>query len=210
MAKQRNRRLVKNRTLFIFNVTLLIMKPILNFLTAAICFLLFLQGCKKNPDNVSVTTEYPEFSFAYNGQTYSGMSYCELPMDGGSRLEGIVINNEALFGGKIYYYSQAFNPLQPFNNCAFLQPTGTLIVKNLPGCLLTNANGSPIDFSQVFIYQSGSINTAYSNCKHKKDPFTNVEYDECTVTGSFSLVIGNNAGQTKNITGSFKFPGIRK
>lgn len=177
------------------------MKSMLNFLTPAICFLLFLPGCKKNPDIVQVATESPEFSFTYNGQTYTGMSNCLL-LTSGDRLEGFAINKEDVFGGKIYYYSQP-------TNCAFLQPSGTLIAKNFPGCTLTNADGSPIDLSRVFIYQSGSINTTYSNCKHKKDPFTNIEYNECIVTGSFSLAVGNNAGQIKNITGSFKFLGIR-
>jgi hypothetical protein len=187
------------------------MKQVLRFLCAVICIIFTLPGCKKNSTDFPAVTEQLEFSFTYNGQTYSGMNYCALPMDGGSRLEGIIIiNKEDIFGGKIYYYSNAFSSLNPFNNCAFLQPTGTLIAKNLPGCLLTNSNGSPIDSSRVFIYNSGAINTTYSNCKHKIDPFVNIGYDECTVTGSFSLVIGNNSGQTKNITGSFKFPNIRR
>ncbi|MBL0271508.1 MAG: hypothetical protein IPQ06_00190 [Chitinophagaceae bacterium] len=173
-------------------------------------FIILVQSCKKQAADVPAATEYPEFSFTYNGQTYSGMNNCELLMDNGSRLEGIGINKEDVFGGKIFFYSQAFNPSAPFNNCAFLQPTGTLIVKNLPGCLLTNFNGSPIDSSRVFIYNSGSISTAYTNCKLKTDPFTNIQYEECRVTGSFSLVIGNNSGQTKKITGSFKFLNIRK
>lgn len=168
-----------------------------------IALMFFLAACKKDSYNSPVIVEHPEFSFTYNGQTYSGMNYCALMLNQASRLEGIIINKEDVFGGKIYCY---FQP----SLCVYLQPTGTLIAPNRPDCLLRNANGGPIDSSQVFIYRSGSINTAYSNCQHKTDIFTNIEYDECTATGSFSLVIGNNSGQTKNITGTFKFLGMRR
>lgn len=180
--------------------------PRLFFLLSGIFFLLQLTNCNKHSTDTPPAAEQPEFSFTYNGQTYSGMNYCAVMLDGGSRLEGVHILKEDILGGKIIYYTQP--------GCAYLQPTGTLISPNMPGCLLTNYGGSIIDSSRVFIYRSGSINLSYSNCVHKKYP--NIifggffEYDECTVTGDFSLLLGNNSGQTKSITGLFKFVGIRR
>ena len=58
-------------------------------------------------------------------------------------------------------------------------------------------------------------NYSYSGCKHKKayEPIAGIqiEYDECAVTGTFSVTLANYFNETIVITnGSFTFYQVRK
>ncbi len=154
-----------------------------------------LTGCKKNSGH-----EMWEFSFTYNGQTYTGAEYGS-PREFRGDILGIEIRKPDVLGGVVRFIWA--------NNCAILEPTGMDISFNENSCAFYTT-GSPVDSSKIFTYSSGSGNTTATNCKTKRDRLNRVDYTTCTISGSFSLVLINNAGLTKRITGTFKDPDVIK
>jgi hypothetical protein len=162
----------------------------------SIIYLVFLAqfaGCKKDSGR-----DMWEFSFTYNGQTYTGAEYGS-PMEGQGDIVGIEIRKPDILGGTVKF--------SWVNNCAFLEPTGMDISVNYNTCAFFVMSGT-VDSSKIFTYSSGSGNTTATNCKTKTDRLFNVTYTTCTISGSFSLVLINNAGLTKRITGTFKDPDV--
>ncbi len=152
-----------------------------------------LSGCKKHSGH-----EMWEFSFAYNGQTYTGAEYGS-PIEYQGDIIGIEIRKPDVLGGIVRFIW--------VNNCAILEPTGMDISFNANSCAFY-ITGTSVDSSKIFTYSSGSGNTTAANCKTKTDRLFNVTYTTCTVSGSFSLVLINNAGVTKSLTGTFKDPDV--
>ena len=165
-----------------------------------------LFSCSKQRDD-DVQNKDPKFSFEFNGTKYNGPNIGGIIIYNGT-MDGVFITREDLFGGTINFYRNS----SMSNDCAYLTPTGQQFVLQQPGCILNN--GNPIDSVLVFLYRSGSINYSTSNCTRKRVPDLvfggYLEYDECDVTGTFSLTLGNKNNQTIVITnGSFTFYGVR-
>ena len=161
----------------------------------SIVFLAFisqLAGCKKDSAG-----NMWEFSFTYNGQTYSNRDYGSPLVDQGD-VVGIEIRKPDVLGGTVRFIWR--------NNCAFLEPTGLDISFNYNSCDFFP--GTLVDSSKIYRYSAGSGTTAASNCETKRDRLNGVNYTACTISGSFSLVLINNAGDTKSIIGSFKDPDV--
>lgn len=165
-------------------------------LSLSIIFLIFLTqltSCKKD-----LGREMWEFSFTYNGQTYTNPEYGS-PIHGLGDIAGIEIRNPDVLGGTVRFIWAT--------NCAYLQPTGMDISFNDNTCTFLVMGGA-VDSSKIFTYSSGSKNYTVTNCKTKKDPLNGGTYNTCTISGSFSVVLINNAGLTKSITGIFKEPDV--
>ncbi len=156
--------------------------------------LMQLAGCKKDSGH-----EMWEFSFTYDGQTYNNRDYGS-PVEFQGNVIGIEIHKPDVFGGVVKFIWT--------DTCAFLEPTGMDIFFNYNSCDFVSA--TPVDSSRIYRYSSGSGSSAASNCKTKTDRLFNVTYTKCTISGTFSLVLINNAGDTKSITGSFKDPDVRQ
>lgn len=152
-----------------------------------------LTGCKKETG-----AGMWEFSFTYNGQTYTGSEYGS-PMEAQGDIVGMEIRKPDVLGGTVKF--------SWLNNCAFLEPTGMDIAFNYNTCAFF-VTGGTVDSSKIFTYSTGSGNTTATNCKNKRDRLNGVDYTTCTISGSFSLVLINNAGVTKSITGTFKDPDV--
>jgi hypothetical protein len=155
-------------------------------------FMIQFTGCKKYPG-----VEMWEFSFTYDGKTYNNSEYGS-PVEYQGDIVGIEIRKPDVLGGVVRF--------EWTNNCAFLEPTGMEIFFNYNTCTFFTATS--VDSSKIFTYASGSASTTASGCKTRHDPFNGVDYTVCTVSGSFSLVLVNNAGITRSITGSFKDPDV--
>lgn len=165
------------------------------------------MACKKDETNAE---QWPDsFSFKYNGITYNGLNNGGMTGNGRSGpVEYIFIKLPGSLNNTIYYYTYQ-------QGCAYMIPN------SMAGLGLTYANcqfssnSGPIDSAQVYFYRSGSISYTVSNCVHIKKillqaPGT-IEYDECTVTGNFNIILGNNNNQTIKITdGAFTFHKVRK
>jgi hypothetical protein len=168
------------------------------FISLIIVLQLSLPGCKKS----SFSNDQPEFSFTYNGNTYNNPAYGRPAMNGSSFL-GIIIDKPDVLGGVVSFY---------FNYCSFLDPGSPVLWIDYSNCNIRNGNGSPIDSSVVFLYRSGSYNRYNKHCKQVTgfDLFTGATstWTSCTDYGDFTLVLGNNAGLTKTISGHYSFPGI--
>ena len=141
-----------------------------------------------------------EFSFTYNGQTYTNPDYGS-PIEGQRDIAGIEIRKPDVLGGIVRFIWST--------NCAYLQPTGMDISYNDNTCTFF-VMGAAVDSSRIFTYGSGSKNYTITNCKTKKDWLNGGTYNTCTISGSFSLVLINNAGLTKSITGTFKDPDVMR
>ena len=151
-------------------------------------------GCRKFSEDNSW-----EFSFTYNGQTYKGSEFGS-PRELQGDVVGIEIHKPDVLGGVVKFIW--------INNCAILEPAGMDISFNFNSCAFYSP--TPVDSSKIFTYSSGSGNTVASDCENKHEPIFNVDYTTCTISGSFSLVLVNNAGDTKTITGSFKDPNVKQ
>jgi hypothetical protein len=158
----------------------------------SITFLLLiclLTSCKKSSSTGNV-----EFSFNYNGRTYDNVAD-GAPIVSNGDIIGIEIRKPDVFGGVLRFFWN--------NNCAYIIPSGTDIFYDDNTCKFNSAR--PIDSSRLYIYHSGGKqNYTISNCQQKDDAFTGAIYETCTVSGSFALVLINNAGNTKSIMGTFK------
>jgi len=177
------------------------MKNELSILLLSCFSLLLLIHCRKE----SVVTDSPEniLTYQYSGQNYTDTGSAILDPD--NKIQGIEFRNSSVFGGIIFFYSLPAN-------CAFLVPDNSSYML-LAGCRLSFAD--PVDSSKIYYYRSGAINYSYSNCKHKivHDLVTGIhaEYDECSVTGTFSLTLGNKNNEKIAVTnGSFVFKDVRK
>lgn len=162
-------------------------------------FLVLLTGCKKNPD----TTKLWEFSFTYNGQTYTNPDYGS-PIEIDGEVIGLEIRKPEVLGGVVHFIWR--NSLT--DNCAYILPTGMDILYNDNTCTFSSSGG-PVDSSLIYSYQSGGKqNYTVSNCRDKKDLFSGTVLHICAISGSFSLEIMNNRGIVKKITGTFKDPEV--
>jgi hypothetical protein len=161
--------------------------------TLSLAFLVIIPftGCIK-----SLEREKFEFSFTYDGRTYTNPDDGYVDVSGGV-VHGIEIRKHDVLSGIIRFSWS--------NNCAFLEPTGTLISFNYNFCEMTTSGN--VDTSRIFRYSSGSGNYNFTTCKEKKW-LDGTIYHECTVIGSFSLVLVNDVGETKTITGTFKDPAV--
>ena len=146
-----------------------------------------------------------DLSFVYNGQTYSGNINGGPILDNYYRFSGIEIHS--VFPGVLKYL------IVP-SGCAYLIPQGPYIPV---GSDCIPQPGDPADSSKVYSYRSGSINYSFSNCKHKvgydsgPGGVGRFEYDECLVTGTFSLTLANKNNEIIEIkNGSFTFYPVRK
>jgi hypothetical protein len=144
-------------------------------------------SCKKSNDNPSI---FRQCSFEYQGQVYNCSDEQWSIIERDEVVAGIIINRPDLFGGTIRYED---------HDCAFLIPAGDSILVN-PGCMLTYDDGSNIDSSKVYLYQSGTLNYTTSNCKEGKMLFIGgyIYYDVCDVEGNFTLNLVND--QNEDIT----------
>lgn len=159
-------------------------------------FITILPGCKKSstPSNAAAVST---FSFTYNGHTYAEQD-CGVPIEFGGEVIGVEIRRPDVLGGLVRFIW----PNSQIGTCAYIVPTGTDITYLDNSC--TYGSSGPIDSSLIYSYSSGDKqNYSVSNCKKKKDLFSGSYYTVCTISGDFSLVLINNAGLTKKITGSF-------
>ena len=139
-----------------------------------------------------------EFSFDYNGRTYTNPDYGS-PIELNGEIIGVEIRKPDVLGGLVRFIWT--------NNCAYIIPTGMDITYNDNSCIFFSAG--PVDASLIYSYNSGGKqNYTISNCKDKKDPFTGATFTSCTISGAFSLVLINTAGVIKKITGTFKDPDV--
>jgi hypothetical protein len=162
-------------------------------------------SCKKN--NISGSEQRKDqFSFVYNGTTYN-YSITNNVADAGvfkrsDHTPGIMIDMPTIFGGRIFF-------TQP--TCAYLEPGNTEVYDNYPKCQLSvknsYGNAELIDSTQVYIYQSGSLNISFSNCvmKTETDLFTGDanQYEKCLASGTFDLVLVNKIKITNGIVNQF-------
>jgi len=147
-----------------------------------------------------------DLSFQYNGQTYSSNTVGGPILDNYYRFIGFEIRDSVLPGVLSY---QIFP-----SGCAYLIPQG-LFFSLRADCIPEPLD--PADSSKVYLYRSGSVSYSFSNCKHKKAYDSGpggagrVEYDECVVSGTFSLTLGNGNNEIIEIkNGSFTFYPVRK
>jgi len=155
-----------------------------------------LAGCKKN----SSVKEKNEITFTYNGQTYTNIDTFKL-FGGYSNFLGFEFYSHAVLGGKLHY-SWITNPSGTTTyECAYIEPTGLDIFNDNTCTFFTG--GTPVDSSKIYTYISGSKNFTFPDCK--TETFLGQSTTYCTISGNFTLVLANNAGLTKTITGTFKF-----
>jgi len=157
------------------------------FSILSLYLLVFSTACEKiSPDPPTDG----KLSFTYNGTQYV------LPYQQGWDFiySGIIIVRPDIFKGDILF---------PYSNCAYLDPNHA--VQLSPNCQLTS-QGSPIDSVNVYIYQSGSMNISYKNCKDKSgnDPGPGGAgrfiYELCDIDGTFDLILKNKENKTITIT----------
>jgi len=162
----------------------------------------WISSCKKsgNSDN-SVPGG---LRYEFEGQTYDGSNGTWGLFYNGTNVFGIRITRSDLFGGELIFKEP---------DCAYLNQDNASLVED-PGCILSYEDGTPIDSSQVYLYQSGVFSVNTSNCEHiqKHDPYTGEYYyvDECDLSGNFNVTLVNNQGdiiEIKNgvLTGKFQF-----
>ena len=161
-----------------------------------------LCSCKKSGGSENSVPGGLQYEF--EGQTYNSLNVSWTPLYDGTKVYGISITRYDLFGGEIVFKE---------TGCAYLNPHNVELSED-PGCILSYTDGSPIDSSLVYLYQSGVFNVTTSNRKQisKHDPFTGEYYsvDECDVYGNFNVTLINNRGdiiEIKNgvLNGKFQF-----
>jgi hypothetical protein len=176
------------------------MKRIMSALFYTAILLTLYPGCSKNDE----TNEYQnKFSFRYKGKTYKDVNNGGIIISNG--FAGITIQKPDITGGYVWFYSPG--------NCAFQIPVQPTTFTS-SGCLPDDLATMNIDPSQIYYYSSGSINYSYSACVKKRTPDAVfggwLEYEECTVSGSFALTLKNNFNQEIVITdGSFLFQRVK-
>lgn len=164
----------------------------------AIAVILAVCSCKKDSENAPANI----FTFEYQGVVYNAgvnngtLNAAAIPTPGGP---GVFIDIPSVFGGAIEFVS---------NGCAYLQPGGKAFTVTQPGCQLSNkddfGNTTPIDSVAVYLFQSGTLNISFSECKVKSstDPWTGAthQYQVCRAKGSFELTLINKNQQQIKIT----------
>ena len=170
------------------------------FSTGLVCLIAtcFLSSCKKSGDTSDNSVPATGLSYQYQGKTYDGSDGNWGLIFSGTDVIGITINRFDLFGGEVVFRSP---------DCAYLDPDPESIRVNT-GCFLTYNDGTTIDSSVVYLYQSGSFNSTTSNCGQKQvyDIFTGeyVTVHQCDIKGTFDLTLVNNNGDIIEIkNGSF-------
>jgi hypothetical protein len=155
---------------------------------AGIIFIFILTDCKKSSPGHTVTDN--TFSFSYNGTQYA---LAPLSNEYGVDSTTISITKLDIFSAPIYY---------KIPDCAYYVTDNSMV--NVSGdCQLTNGSGLPIDSAAVYIYQSGSLNVAYSNCSSVSlvdfsGHYVTAQY--CDMAGSFNLVLKNNENKLITIS----------
>jgi len=166
-------------------------------------FVLFLIHCGKEHEP---RPQQNDMSFQYNGQTYSGNTIGYPILDNSYVFRGIEIRGSVLPGFLTYSIFSS--------DCAYLVPQG-LFYSLGADCRPEPMN--PADSSKVYFYRAGSLNYSFYDCEHKEGylpgpgPAGRVEYDECVVSGTFSLTLANKNNEVIEIkNGSFTFYPVRK
>ena len=169
------------------------------FVTTLLAVICFLIGCRKN--EVRHQEEMDTFSFVYNGQTYQSTIRNNTTDAAATKSHGkisVSIDMENVFHGRIYFEE---------GNCAFFAPWFTNIQKGQDCQLfIINPVGSPepVDSSEVYLYQSGTLNASASNCETRAgtDFVTGYPYSITmyAIKGTFDLILVNKNGQTIQIT----------
>ena len=151
-----------------------------------------LSSCKKSGSSGNDNPGTP-LSYKYHGTMYDGSDGNWGIINAGTTVVGVTINRPDLFGGTIAFKSP---------DCAYLSPASREVTEHA-GCILTYADGTAIDSSEVYLYKSGVFISTTSNCKQKKvtDIFTGetTTVEECDVKANFSLVLVNNKGDSIEI-----------
>jgi len=164
------------------------MKKPINY--PVILFILFIcnSSCKKTGNAAIVN----QFTYEFKGKIYDcSDGNCGFFTDG-TNITGISIYRYDLWGGNIIF---------KYRYCSYLDPG---LIKLNPGCMLTNFDGTAIDSSKVYLYQSGTLNSTSSNCTTKtiSDIYTGLSktVSICDIQGNFSLTLVNNLGDKIEIT----------
>ena len=165
-----------------------------------LAFLPFIIHCNKDHAGASENN----FSFQYNGQTYNGSDNGWPILENDYRFRGIAIRNDSVLPGIIFFH------ISP-SGCAYLIPKG---FDPIPTADCRFVPADPADSAKVYLYRSGSINYSFSNCRNKTgfdQAYGRIDYEECTVKGTFSLTLANNNNEVISLSnGSFVFRPVRK
>lgn len=168
--------------------------------------IIMVVGCKKS-SIPSKTPDDSKFSFTYKGSQYTLPYRSGIAEWGIEGSVGIFINRPDLFNGIIHF---------PSPNCAYLVPRDNGGHLDLTGnCQLINTSGAPLDSIAVYLYQSGTANVSYKNCRPKTqyDPITGTyfTFDVCDANGTFDLVLKNKENKTIEITnGTFEMYSFKR
>jgi hypothetical protein len=180
-----------------------------NFFTILLFFAacLIFSACKKSGSSAIDIAPHNALTYEFQGKIYDGADGTEgrwdLIYNNNKNITGIRIYRPDLFGGSVNFIAPG---------CAYLSTNSNILINEDINCAITYADGTPIDSSKVYFYQSGTFTSTTSNCTHQSGyVIIGVgSYDLCDIVVNFSVTLVNNKGdkiEIKNgkVTGNYAF-----